>query len=159
MDILTAIANFVMATLSHDPAKIIVGRANYEMIDFSDDIIIIDNLITSVVGQTDTYDRINENMSYGINTKSIITITFYGDDALTNASDFIALCKSEVANDTAFIQGFSYKYPSKMTNTGILTGTQRSEKYEVEMAIYYTHEKKIDTLSIETAELSFLVND
>jgi hypothetical protein len=78
---------------------------------------------------------------------------------MDNAADFIVLCKSETAIDTAITQGFSYKYPSKMTNTGALTGVQRSEKFEIEMVVFYTHEKAVDTLYIDTAEITYLVND
>ena len=158
MDILTAIGHFTTSVLSYDPSKIIVGRFNYEQVDFSDDIIIIDNLISLVVGQTETYDGTTETMTYGSSMKSVITLTFYGANSMNNAGDFIVLCRSENAINEAITQGISYRFPSSMTNLGAVTGTQNHNKYQIELTVFYTNEKVIDTMYIDTAEITFLVN-
>lgn len=157
--ILDSIANFTTDLMEFDPTKVIIGRTNYVNVNFDDNIILIDMLTANPMGRASKYNSATETMEYQTLMKGIITISFYGSLAFDNAAKFITMMESEEAIDSAYLNDLTYRFPSRIQNTGRLTGSEQHEKYEIEMIVNYIHNTGRSVLSIATAETTFLVND
>lgn len=156
--ILDQIANFATSIMEFDPAKVIIGRTNYVNVNFDDNIILIDMLTSNPMGRSSKYNSTTEIMEYQTLMKGVVTISFYGSLAFDNAAKFITMMESEEAINSAYLNNIAYRFPSRIQNTGRLTGTEQQEKYEVEMIVQYVHITARSVLSIQTAGITFLVN-
>lgn len=156
--ILDQIANFATDLMEFDPAKVIIGRTNYVNVNFDDNIILIDMLTANPIGRASKYNSTTETMEYQSLMKGIITISFYGTLAFDNAAKFITMMESEEALNSAYLNDITYRFPSRIQNTGRLTGSEQHQKYEIEMVVQYVYSTARSVLSIQTAEVTFLVN-
>lgn len=154
--ILERIAEFITAIVEHNPAKVIIGRTNYVNIDFNDDIILVDMLASTPLGRSNQYDPITETFSYKTLMKATITVSFFGDNALDNAIKAITMLESEEAINSARVNDITYLFPSRIQNTGRLTGSEHNEKYEIEMGVQYVYESLRSVLRVDTAQITFL---
>lgn len=157
--ILEQIANFTTDMMEFDPTKVIIGRTNYVNINFDDELILIDMLTSNPIGRSSKYNPTLDSMEYQTLMKGIVTVSFYGDLAFDNAARFITMMESEEAISSAYTNEITYRFPTRIQNLGRLTGTTHNERYEIEMIVQYVQKTIRDKLSIETAEITFLVND
>lgn len=156
--ILDQIANFTTDLMGFDATKVIIGRTNFINVNFEDNIILIDMLTTNPVGRASKYNSVLEKMEYQVLMKGIVTISFYGSDSFNNAAKFITMMESEEAMTSAYTNSITYRFPTRIQNTGELTGTIHHEKYEIEMIVNYVHKTERSVMSIETSELTFLID-
>lgn len=153
--ILTKIAQYV-SDLGFD--NIILGRLNYNNIDFNNDLIVVDTLAINMLGSSDAYDGDTEVIAYATKYKGVFTVNFYGDNADTNASDFINKCRSQSGYDSEVSNGITVYKPTTITDLRTQEGTQYFNRYEVELTVMYFISTDIDTLRIDTANVE-IIND
>lgn len=156
--ILESIAEFTTDLMEFDPTKVIIARTNYMNVNFNDNLILIDMLASNPMGKSSKYNSVTEMMEYQALMKGVVTVTFYGDSSFDNAVKFITMMESEEAINSAYLNDITYRFPTRIQNTGRVNGTTQQEKYEIEMVVHYIHTTARSVLSIETADITFLTN-
>ena len=147
------IANYVQSLMNDENLIIIVGRENYENIDFNQDIILIDSLTPARnVSALDSYDGLNEKETFTTYFNQLFTFDFYGNNAYTNANKFIALLRSEKASWYLKDNNISMLNSNSIIDLKDLLGTDYTNRYQVEVSVNYFVNVAIDTLRIDSVE-------
>ena len=147
------IANYVQSLMNDENLIIIVGRENYENIDFNQDIILIDSLTPARnVSALDSYDGLNEKETFTTYFNQLFTFDFYGNNAYTNANKFIALLRSEKASWYLKDNNISMLNSNSIIDLKDLLGTDYTNRYQVEVSVNYFVSTIIDTLRIDNVD-------
>jgi hypothetical protein len=158
MSILTGVAGFVVELLAHDPAKVVIGRENFNNTDLQDDVIILDRSTETVISSTESYDEVLEEMSYNTIIRSPITVSIFGDNAQANAYKLQTLIKSEVANQYCMANQIKVYNASGVQRIQPLQGANFNERYDVVFQAQYNHTEVVSILKIDIAQTSIIVN-
>lgn len=153
-------ALFTRDLLEVDESIIKLGRSNMIVDDFTTAQIVID-ILGSVTVQTSSekYDGALENMNYNNTQNATVTINFFGDGSYELANKFILLCNSEKKYTLENMLKLRVGIPKTITDVKLLTGTQYSEQYEVELNITSVEDIDIATPRIEIAQTQFLKDE
>lgn len=143
--------------LEVDESIIKLGRKNMIVDNFTISQIVID-ILGSVTVQTSSekYNGILENMNYNNTQNATVTLNFFGDGSYELANKFILLCNSEKKYTLENMLKLRVGIPKTITDVKLLTGTQYSEQYEVELNITSIEDIDISTLRIDEAQTQFL---
>ena len=76
------IADFTKALMNDTNLIIILGRENFENVDFTKDLILIDSLtVAKNISATDSYNGTREIQTFTTYFNQLFTLDFYGDNA------------------------------------------------------------------------------
>ena len=153
--ILTNLHAFVVALMQYKDQKVALGRYNVDQLDFSDDLIVLDELAASETGSGYTYDGDTEQMTYQTAHKGVFTFDFYGDNAYTNAHKFKNLLKSQRSFDLSSLYDFTIYHASQITNLKDVHGVTNYNRYQVEVTAIYYETYTESLLRIDTAQTEF----
>ena len=143
--------------LEVDESIIKLGRKNMEVDNFTTTQIVID-ILGSVTIQTSSqkFDGTLESMNYNNTQNATVTINFFGDGSYDLANKFVLLCNSEKKYTLENMLKLRSGIPKTITDVKLLTGSQYSEQYEVELSITSVEDIDITTLRIDEAQTQFL---
>lgn len=145
------VADFTKALMNDEDLIIILGRENFENVDFTQDIILIDSLtVARNISATDSYNGTSEIQTFTTYFNQLFTLDFYGDNAYVNANKFIALLRSEKANWYLKDYNLSMMNANSIIDLKDLLGTDYTNRYQVEVSVNYFVNVNIDTLRIDT---------
>lgn len=145
------VADFTKALMNDENLIIIIGRENFENVDFTQDIIVIDSLtVAKNISVTDSYNGTDEIQTFTTCFNQLFTLDFYGDNAYSNANKFIALLKSEKANWYLKDYNLSMMNANSLIDLKDLLGTDYTNRYQVEVSVNYFVNVDIETLRIDT---------
>ena len=139
--------------LEVNESTIKLGRSNMNVDDFTATQIVID-ILGSVTIQTNSqkYDGTLESMNYNNTQNATVTLNFFGDGSYELANKFVLLCNSEKKYTLENLLKLRLGIPKSITDVKLLTGSQYSEQYEVELNITSVEDIEIETLRIDEAQ-------
>lgn len=145
------VANFTKALMNDINLIIILGRENFENVDFIKDLILIDSLTAAKnISATDSYNGTSEIQTFTTYFNQTFTLDFYGENAYTNANKFVALLRSEKANWYLKEYNLSMLNANSIIDLKDLLGTDYTNRYQVEVSVNYFVNVDISTLKIDT---------
>ena len=145
------VANFTKALMNDINLIIILGRENFENVDFTKDLILIDSLTAAKnISATDSYNGTSEIQTFTTYFNQLFTLDFYGDNAYINANKFVALLRSEKANWYLKEYNLSMLNANSIIDLKDLLGTDYTNRYQVEVSVNYFVNVDISTLKIDT---------
>lgn len=156
----TALINtaiFIRDLLDYDEQLIRIGRQNTEITDFTIGYIGVDTLgAAQRLASGQMYDGTAEVMSYQQQWRAPVTLSFYGDGAWARAQEFALRIQSQPSLELQEALGISVYQAGQLTDVKILTGQQYGERYELALNIQYSTTVDVDTLRIDTEQLSVI---
>lgn len=145
------VADFTKALMNDEDLIIILGRENFENVDFAKDLILIDSLtVARNISSTDSYNGTDEIQTFTTYFSQLFTLDFYGDNAYSNANKFIALLRSEKANWYLKDYNLSMMNANSIVDLKDLLGTDYTNRYQVEVSVNYFVNVDIETLRIDS---------
>lgn len=145
------IADFTKALMNDINLIIILGRENFENVDFTKDLILIDSLTPAKnISATDSYNGTSEIQTFTTYFNQLFTLDFYGDNAYSNANKFVALLRSEKANWYLKDYNLSMLNANSIIDLKDLLGTDYVSRYQIEVSVNYFVNVDIGTLKIDT---------
>lgn len=145
------VANFTKALMNDINLIIILGRENFENVDFTKDLILIDSLTAAKnISATDSYNGTIEIQTFTTYFNQLFTLDFYGDNAYSNANKFVALLRSEKANWYLKDYNLSMLNANSIIDLKDLLGTDYVNRYQIEVSVNYFVNVDIGTLKIDT---------
>lgn len=145
------VADFTKALMNDNNLIIILGHENFENVDFTQDIILIDSLtVAKNISAMDSYNGTSEIQTFTTYFNQLFTLDFYGDNAYTNANKFVALLRSEKANWYLKDYSLSMLNANSIIDLKELLGTDYTNRYQVEVSVNYFVNVDIGTLKIDT---------
>lgn len=154
MDILALLGDYtnILTALNND--KILVGRTNFEDVNFNDDLIVIDTLINTPIGKSKSYDGDLEIMTYTTKYRGIFTFDFYGSSSLTLANMFIARIQSQDGREFARDNKIEINLNSSLVNVANIQGVTIYDRYQIEIMVKYSEQYSESILRIDTAQIA-----
>ena len=145
-------ALFIRDLLDYDEQLIRIGRQNYDIEAFNVGYIGVDSLGASRrLASGEQYDGTLEQMTYQQQWMAPVTISFYGSDAWSTATNFALLIQSQKALELQESLGIGVFQASGLTDVKMLTGQQYGERQEITLNVRYATSAAVDTLRIDTA--------
>jgi hypothetical protein len=154
----TSLANYIKDLLVHNASLVLIGRENFRTENTSEAYIIIDELISTPVASSYEFDETLETETFSTVISADYTIDFYGTNARTNASKFIALQKSQKAYELQRDLGIQVNHVTTLNNLKKIEGSKYSNRYQVSLSVVGNETQVIDTLRIDTAEVEIINN-
>lgn len=160
MDVLVSTALFVRDLLDYDEQLIRIGRLNFEVEAFDDNYIAVDSIsIAERLGSGQYFDETNEVMQYQEQWRLPVILSFYGDNASTNANNFRLYLQSQTSIELQKTLGIAVFKGSSLTNIKILSGQNYNNRLDLAINVEYSISANIDTLRIDTAETTLIVDN
>jgi len=145
-------ALFIRDLLTYDEQLIRIGRQNYDITDFTIGYIGVDSLGASRrLASGEKFDGTLERMTYQQQWIAPVTVSFYGTDAWSTATNFAMLIQSQKALELQESLGIGVFQASGLTDVKMLTGQQYGERQEITLNIRYATSVNVGTLRIDTA--------
>lgn len=155
MEVINKVGGFTISLINDTSIAVKKAKANHQHTNFNSDLILIDNLGKAIkLGTSDTFDGETEVMTYGDYYKQSYTFDFYGSNAFINASNFIALLRTQSSFDLQRARGLTFYRPAAIEDLQHLVGTTYNNRYQIEIQVGYWINTELDTLRIDTAETS-----
>lgn len=153
---LISLALYLRDLLSHDENLIKFGRDNKELDLTSKNYIVIDESNQSYSGSEISFDGDAEEETYSKQTKSSVTVNFYGTDAYANLNKFKLLQRSQKSYELQRDLGIAVFNISASNDLKFLGGSIYSNRYEIDLTIQYQETTDVETLRIDTAQTTFI---
>lgn len=155
MEAINRVGNFAIALINDPTVKIKKARSNHKNTNFNNPLILIDNLGNAQkVASSSDFDGTNEVMTYADFYKQSFTFDFYGTDAYSLATRFIALLRSQRGYDLQQSNKLTFHNVSSITNLRQLTGSEYFNRCQIEVSVSYSDNVDIDTLRIDTLNIA-----
>lgn len=156
MTIKIKVANYVEQLLNFDADKVILGRENFDRMDFTEDFIIIDSIALGVpVARAESFDGDLEEQTFNARLMATFTVDFYGANAYQNAFSFSLLQGSQKNFELCRDLDLTMHSVSNITDLKSLEGTDQTDRIQLEVKIGYEETVTIETLRIDTVEIEF----
>ena len=147
-------ALFVRDLLNYDEQLIRIGRQNYEIEDFTIPYIGVDALgAAQRLASGQRYDGTAEEMTYQQQWQAPVTLSFYGPDAWTTATQFGLLIQSQKALELQESLGLGVYQASTITDVKILAGMTYGERQDMTLSVRFAVAVDVATMRIDTAQL------
>lgn len=156
---ITKVCDYIKDLMPFSEDKIIIGRTNFNVDDFSDDIIIVDVLNLVPTARNQTYNGTTEIMSYSTTSKINVTIDFFGANAFDNAIKFLNLQSSQKAIELQNSLLIGLFHSKNLKNLMEKVGTTYFNRYQLELVVISTSTTSISTLRIDTPVIDIVYND
>lgn len=159
MDVLKSTAIFVRDLLSYDESLIRIGRFNFELDGLESNYIAVDAISPMVrLGGGQYFDSTSEVMEYQEQWRIPVIISFYGTSAHTNANNFRLLLQSQASIELQDSLSIAIFKGSSLMDIKNLTGQNYNNRLDLTINVEYSISAEIDTLRIDTAETTLIVN-
>ena len=160
MDILKSTSIFVRDLLDYNEQLIRIGRFNFEIDGFEDNYIAVDSISPALrLGTGQYFDATSEVMEYQEQWRAPIIISFYGTNAHINANNFRLYLQGQNSIELQKSLSIAVFKSSSLTDIKILTGQNYSNRLDLTINVEYSISVNIDTLRIDTAETSLIVDN
>lgn len=160
MDVLTSTALFVRDLLSYDEELIRIGRLNFTIDGFEDSYIGVDSISPAIrLGGGQYFDETSEVMEYQEQWRIPVILSFYGTDAHTNANTLRLYLQSQASIELQQTLGIAVFKGSSLTDIKILTGQNYNNRLDLTINVEYSISANIDTLRIDTAETTLIIDN
>lgn len=157
MNPLKTLAIFTRDLLTYNEQLIRIGRQNFERTDLEKNYIVIDGIGAAIpLSKIETYDGTLEKLSFGSRVTKPCTLDFYGDNAYTNARTFLFMLRSQLSYEKQVTLGIGVHEVSGITDVKALTGQVYGNRVQLEINLQYCDSLTIDTLRIDTAQISII---
>lgn len=156
--ILDTLATYITDLLTFDETLVVIGRENALEESSSKNYIVIDELVSIPDARQSSFDGDTEVQELTEVNKGDFTIDFHGDDARQNAINFKLLQRSQAGYELQRDLEISVFNASSMIDVKKLQGSQYGSRYQIEIKVQYNEVVAVDTLRIDTAQTSFIVN-
>jgi hypothetical protein len=153
------LAAYTRDLLDHDASLIVIGRENVDKANSSDDYIAVDELVSIPAGASQEFDGNSEEQTFSVQMKGDFTINFFGDNARANAVKWVTLHGNQESYELQRDLGFAVYHATSFRNLKNLEGSQYKNRYEIEISLYFNETTTIDTLRIDTSEITFIVDN
>lgn len=154
------LALFIRDLLVLPESVINIGRENFDREDFTALQIVVDTLGQATpLSKNESFDGVAEEIEYAQQWQAPCTVDFYGDGAFEEATKFLLLVQSQASYELQRDNGISIYHSSALTDVKSLTGEQYSERYQLALNVQYTISAKVDTLRIDTAQVTIISED
>lgn len=147
---LIKVCDYIKELLTYDSSKIVAGRTNLTIDDFTQDFIIVDILTLSPIYRNEDYSGTTEIMKYYTTTKANITVDFFGTNALTHAMNFLNLQSSQKATELQATLGVGLFHTTNIKNLMEKVGTTYFNRYQIELVLLSSNSSDVSTLRIDT---------
>ena len=111
------------------------------------------------IGNTDSFDGDTERAELVKQLNGAFTIDFFGSAARQNAVEWQAKHKWQTSHELQRDLGICVYHASIMRNLKNLEGSQYKDRYQIEISVQYNEAITIDTLRIDTAEVTLIVDE
>lgn len=153
---ITKVCDYIKDLMPFDASKIVIGRTNFNVEDFSDDFIIVDILNIVPSARNKTYNGTTEMMSYSTTSKTNVTLDFFGANALDNAMKFINIQSSQKALELQNSLQIGLFHSKNLKNLMEKVGTTYFNRYQIELVVISTSTTDIETLRIDTIQIDVI---
>lgn len=153
------LATYTRDLLLHDGSLIVIGRENMVKVNSDLNYILIDELVSVPAGSTNHFDDSAEVQNFVVQMKGDFTLDFYGVNARANAVSWFTKHKSQKSYELQRDLGFAVYHATSFRNLKSLEGSQYKERYQIEVSLYFNEVSAVDTLRIDTAQVSLIVNN
>lgn len=147
MTILPKVCGVIKDLLNYDATKIRIAQTNTTLKFNEDTFFIVDSLSSLVIGTSNQWDAVNEEMVYGTTFVTAVTVDVMGKEAMAYTSKLINLLNShklhEVSDNT--FQIYAIKQAQRLP---ILDG-KLYERYQIEFNVTHLESLAIDTNRID----------
>jgi len=157
-DIVAKVCKFTEQLLAYEHDLILRGRDNFERVDFSKNYIVIDDLVSTVVSSVEQFKGDQSIYSKVLNMRSIITLNFYGSNALSNAQRWATIKGLQAGREIQSELRIDILQTGSIRNLKALTGKQYNDRYEVECTCWYNIEEEVEINSITDLEFNIINN-
>lgn len=154
---LKAVARFVRDLLDYDEQLIKFDRRNIQASDFSTSYIIVNGAMPqTVLARGQRFNGGAEVMTYTAVVSHAIVLEFYGDEAYSNAENFLMLSESQRANELRRTHALTIMAVSNITDVGQLLGQSHGNRVHLSFNVQYAPAHDVQTLRIDTPQFQFL---
>ena len=153
-EVLRLTALFIRDLLDYDESLIKIGRQGDDIEDFTTDYIAVD-----ILGQAQrlasgqSFDGDAESMQYAQQWQAPVTVSFYGNLAWSNATEFTLLIPSQASLELQESLGAGVYQVGGLTDVKLLTGVQYGNRIEATLNIQYSISADVDTKRIDTERI------
>ena len=152
MDAVIALAKYTRDLLSKPETVVKLGRDNWQLEDFSQEYILIDELTPPAQLQSSTsYDGDTEIMTFTNRMRGGYTIDFYGSTALANAQMFQGLRYSQSSYELQYEHGITVYNVGVMVDLKNLTGKTYNTRYQINLQCGFNTSVSTPILRIDEA--------
>lgn len=152
-----AVARFVRDLLDYDEQLIKFDRRNVQASDFSTSYIVVNGALPqAVIARGQRFNGAAEVMTYSASVSHAIVLEFYGDEAYSNAENFLILSESQRANELRRAQALTIMAVSNITDVGQLLGQSHGNRVHLSFNVQYAPAHDVQTLRIDTPQFQFL---
>ena len=155
-DIVQKVCQFTKQLLDYEHDLILRGRENFEKIDFSQDYIVVDELVSIEESTTEKFIGEESRFLKVLNMTASMTIDFYGSNALSNAQKWATIKNLQFGKELQQGLRINLKNVSSIRNLKSLTGTQYNNRYQVECVVWFNVEHEIEINPIEGLQFNFI---
>jgi len=157
--VLTQTAIFVRNLLVISETQIKIGRVNWDIADMTTSYIAIDTVSPATrVSLGDHFDSDNDNEIYYEEWQTPIIISFYGDDAYTNANKFRLSLRSENSRVLQESLSLAVYAATSLIDIKNLTGTKFNNRLDLSLNVNYTTQLSVEAESLLEAQTEVLNN-
>jgi len=158
-DTLRKLAILIRDLLTISESFIKIGRHNFEDDNFGTSYITVDNLApATLIAYSEEFDGATEDQTLSQLWNLPAIVTFWGDNAYTNLSNFTLLLKSQKALELQTTLGIACFSSNNITDVKLLGGKQYNNRIELNLNINFNLSVTVDTLRIDTAQTDFIYN-
>jgi hypothetical protein len=152
-----AVARFVRDLLDYDEQLIKFDRRNVHASDFSTSYIVVNgSLPQSILARGQRFNGDSEVMTYSASVSHAIVLEFYGDEAYSNAKNFLMLSESQAANELRRKHAITIMAVSNIIDVGQLLGQSHGNRVNLSFNVQYAPAHDVQTLRIDTPQFQFL---
>lgn len=155
------LAMFIRDLLQQPEGSVIVlGRTNTTRKDMTSLQIAVDQLSQATpLGDASEFDGGNETTTISQTMRGTFTIDFLGTQGYTQAMRYMALQRTQMAQDLQRALGVSIGIATRVTDLKLLTGQQYSERYQIEVNMIYNNVLTVPTNRIDTIVIDSVITD
>lgn len=156
--ILETIAGYIKDLLTYDASLIVLGRLNFDKVTTTGNYIVLDELVSTPLGTNYEFDGTLEKETISVPMSGDFTIDFHGSTARANAVKLLATQKGQKSYELQRDAGIKVQHAQSLTDLKALEGSQFNDRYQVAISVIYNETVVIDTLRIDTAEVTIINN-
>jgi hypothetical protein len=150
------ICDYISDIMDFYPDRVVIGYSNINKVsDREDYISLTSSGVDLQLGSSRTYDSNTEKEQFVTYFKKRATVTFFGENAESNAYRFINIQNSQVSRDAQKKYEITFLKGGGVNSLKNQIGDYFISTYEIEVMIQYSSSLEIDTKRIEEIPLNY----
>lgn len=160
MNPLLQVARYTRDLLGYDEQLIKLGRSGYYRDDYDTGIIAIDSLAPAKVVSRSTFFDADEELQKSLfSYEQVVTLNFYGNDALNNAQKWLGYNSLELGYQLQRIYAVSVYIAGGPADLKSLSENQYTNRYEVTATIRYNVEESLPVYRIDSGTVQGITDN